>query len=114
MFSRFKAVKNGVFRKALFFQQDLWKFNLSSYDYIVIFGVEQMVHSVIFIYFLFFFIKKIKLQMKKLEEKFVKEAANNATIIACRFPLPNIEPIQTIDNGINTVWVYKIKKNDIV
>lgn len=42
-FSRISAIKNGVFNKTTFFQKDLWKFNTSVYDYVVIFGVEQMV-----------------------------------------------------------------------
>lgn len=42
-YSRLSALKNGVFDRTNFFRKDLWKFDVSSYKYIVIFGVEQMV-----------------------------------------------------------------------
>lgn len=42
-FSRLSALQNRVFNKTKFYQKDLWKFDTSVYDYVVIFGVEQMV-----------------------------------------------------------------------
>ena len=50
--------------------------------------------------------------MANIEEKFLKEAKNNTTIISCRYPLPNLAPIKMIGNGLHTVWVYKINKDD--
>lgn len=41
--SRLAALKEGVGAKTRFYRKDLWKFNLKPYDYVVIFGVEQMV-----------------------------------------------------------------------
>jgi len=42
----------------------------------------------------------------KIEEDCDK-SGNNLTVIACRFPLPNWQPIQLIGSGIDTVWVYR-------
>lgn len=49
--------------------------------------------------------------MADLEKKFLRESPNGSNIVACRFPLPNLIPIKTIGNGIDTVWVYEIKRN---
>lgn len=49
-YSRLSAIKNRVSSKTKIFRKDLWKFNISSYDNIVIFGVEEMV----LLHFLFF------------------------------------------------------------
>lgn len=45
--------------------------------------------------------------MDRLETKFENETNNDVRIVACRFPLPNWEPIETIGEGIDTVWLYK-------
>lgn len=42
-YSRVSALMNGVSNKTAFFRKDLWKLDLSKYDYITVFGVEQMV-----------------------------------------------------------------------
>lgn len=42
-YSRLSALYHGVFNQTKFYQKDLWKFDVSPYKYIVIFGVEQMV-----------------------------------------------------------------------
>lgn len=76
--------------KAKFYRKDLWKFPLSSYNYCIIFGVEEM--------------------MEKLEEKFEKELPASSTIIACRFPLKNRIPSEVITDGdTDSVWVYHKK-----
>ncbi|XP_063423261.1 ATP synthase subunit C lysine N-methyltransferase-like isoform X2 [Mytilus trossulus] len=46
-------------------------------------------------------------KMDRLETKFENETNNDVRIVACRFPLPNWEPIETIGEGIDTVWLYK-------
>ncbi|XP_060533754.1 ATP synthase subunit C lysine N-methyltransferase isoform X2 [Cylas formicarius] len=88
LYSKFSAFKTGH-HQAKFYRNDLWKFDLSNYDNIVVFGVEQMMH--------------------KLEKKFIKECKTNCNVLACRFPLPNLVPIETIGHGIDRVWVYNIK-----
>ncbi|XP_075152505.1 ATP synthase subunit C lysine N-methyltransferase [Haematobia irritans] len=89
--SRLAALREGkeVSSKTKFFRRDLWKFNLKSYDYVVIFGVEQM--------------------MKDLEAKLIAEVPNSK-VIACRFPLPTLEPLKVIDEGVNSVWFYDLSK----
>lgn len=89
-YSRLAALRGGVFGRTKFFRKDLWKYDISGYDNIVIFGVEQM--------------------MAELEEKIRNEAQPNATIIACRFPFPTLHPVKTVDDGIDSVWVYSNNK----
>lgn len=48
--------------------------------------------------------------MQELEKKLLKEASPDSKIIACRFPLPNLQPNQILGVGIDTVWLYDIKK----
>ena len=105
-YSRMSALANSVYGRTKFYRRDLWKFDVSPYDNIVIFGVEQMVSIELFS-------KSIELdiyifsQMEDLEKKLLNEVRKDSTIIACRFKFPNMEPIKTIDAGVDTVWVYK-------
>ncbi|CAG2257721.1 Protein N-lysine methyltransferase FAM173B,Protein N-lysine methyltransferase FAM173A [Mytilus edulis] len=87
LFSRWNARRNKVHKLTTFQTKDLWKTNVGSYNNISIFGVESM--------------------MDRLETKFENETNNDVRIVACRFPLPNWEPIETIGEGIDTVWLYK-------
>ncbi|XP_062536455.1 ATP synthase subunit C lysine N-methyltransferase [Armigeres subalbatus] len=86
-YSRLAALKGGVFGQTKFYRKDLWKYDISKYNNIVIFGVEQM--------------------MADLEKKIQDEAKPDSTIIACRFPFPMLQPTKTIDDGIDSVWVYQ-------
>ncbi|KAG5877950.1 hypothetical protein JTB14_001180 [Gonioctena quinquepunctata] len=88
-YSKLWALRNGLHKSTRFFRRDLWRYNISKYDNIVIFGVEQM--------------------MDNLEKKFLSECKPECCIIACRFPLPNRTPIKTIGQGVDTVWVYSCK-----
>lgn len=45
--------------------------------------------------------------MEDIEQKFNTELQKDSVIIACRFPLPNTNPIATIGEGVDTVWLYK-------
>lgn len=47
--------------------------------------------------------------MKDLETKLIAEAPSSK-VIACRFPLPNLVPLKTIDEGVNTVWFYDLSQ----
>ena len=48
------------------------------------------------------------IQMPKLQEKLAQELKNDGVVIACRFPFPNEwTPTDSIDEGIDTVWLYK-------
>ncbi|KAK9892754.1 hypothetical protein WA026_021947 [Henosepilachna vigintioctopunctata] len=90
LYSKFDAWQWGLKNKCQFFRKDLWKYNVSKYDNIVIFGVEQM--------------------MEDLEKKLQRECKNGCRIIACRFPLPNEIPIIAIGSGVDTVWLYKMER----
>jgi len=89
-YSRFNTLRNGLSSKTRFFQKDLWKFSLAPYDNVVIFGVEQM--------------------MQDLEKKILNECKDSCNIIACRFPLPNLQPRRIIGLGVDTVWVYDLSE----
>lgn len=43
LYSKIDTLLKGLSGQAQFFRKDLWKYNISGYDNIVIFGVEQMV-----------------------------------------------------------------------
>ncbi|XP_052888501.1 ATP synthase subunit C lysine N-methyltransferase [Anopheles moucheti] len=86
-YSRLAALRNGVFNRTSFFRKDLWKFSLAPYDHIVIFGVEQM--------------------MEDLEKKILSEAAPGTTVIACRFPFPSMKTVDRIEEGVDSVWLYR-------
>lgn len=88
LYSKLSAWRQGLSHSAIFKKQNLWKTNLSQYDNIVIFGVEQM--------------------MQPFEDKLNKELSANGRVVACRFPLPSWEPIATIGTGVDTVWLYKL------
>ncbi|XP_017781383.1 PREDICTED: protein FAM173B [Nicrophorus vespilloides] len=92
LYSRIDAFKRGksVSSRTNFFRKNLWKYGISDYDNIVIFGVEQM--------------------MADLEKKFIAECKSDCKIIACRFPLPNLKPIRTVGEGVDTVWLYEMSK----
>ncbi|KAI4484203.1 hypothetical protein M0804_007659 [Polistes exclamans] len=86
-YSRLMAFKNGLRSQTCFFRENLWKCDLRNYNNVILFGVEQM--------------------MGDIEEKFNTELQKDSVIIACRFPLPNMNPIATIGEGVDTVWLYK-------
>ncbi|XP_070494064.1 ATP synthase subunit C lysine N-methyltransferase [Chironomus tepperi] len=90
LYSRLASLRSGTSKNTKFFRKDLWKYPLDSYNYCVIFGVEEM--------------------MIKLEEKFDKELKKGSTVIACRFPLPNKSPTRVLSDGdVDTVWIYDYK-----
>ncbi|KAF5280479.1 hypothetical protein FQA39_LY18060 [Lamprigera yunnana] len=90
MYSKFAATAEGLHCNTKFYRSNLWKFPLSTYDNIIIFGVEQM--------------------MQDLENKIVTECKWNCNVVTCRFPLPNLVPLQTIGHGTDTVWLYDLNQ----
>ncbi|CAG4932795.1 unnamed protein product [Colias eurytheme] len=89
-YSRIASIFNKQYNKTRFFKRNLWTFDLKPYNNIVIFGVEQM--------------------MNDFEKKVLKEVENETVIVVCRFPLPNMVPIETIGHGVDTVWKYIVKR----
>lgn len=89
-YSRIAALLNPLYRETKFYRHNLWSFDLKPYDNIVIFGVEQM--------------------MCEFENKLIQEANDGTVVVACRFPLPNMIPVETIGHGVDTVWKYVVKR----
>ncbi|XP_033324864.1 ATP synthase subunit C lysine N-methyltransferase [Megalopta genalis] len=89
-YSRLKALFTGFSSQTKFIRQNLWTYNLNNYNNIILFGVGQM--------------------MQEIEDKFLMELQEDCTIVACRFPLPNMCAIKVIGEGVDTVWVYKVPK----
>lgn len=109
-YSRLSSLYNGVFGQTKFYKRDLWKFDVSPYKYIVIFGVEQMVNIRPLILRSRISIFRSLFQMNDLERKLLEEAREDSKIIACRFPLPNMKANRIVGEGIDTVWLYELRK----
>lgn len=89
-YSRFAALLSSQSKNTTFYRRNLWTFSLKPYNNIVIFGVEQM--------------------MTEFESKLLAETESDTVVVACRFPLPNMVPVETIGHGIDTVWKYVVKR----
>ncbi|XP_026314264.1 protein N-lysine methyltransferase FAM173B [Hyposmocoma kahamanoa] len=89
-YSRIAALLDPKCRDSKFYRKNLWTFDLKPYENIVIFGVQQM--------------------MSEFEKKLLKEANHDTVVVACRFPLPNMVPTETIGHGVDTVWKYIVKR----
>ncbi|XP_013189638.2 ATP synthase subunit C lysine N-methyltransferase [Amyelois transitella] len=89
-YSRVAALFTPQCRDTRFYRKNLWNFDLKPYENIVIFGVEQM--------------------MRDFEKKLLNETNSGTVVVACRFPLPNMIPIETIGHGVDTVWKYVVKR----
>ncbi|CAH1774972.1 unnamed protein product [Owenia fusiformis] len=92
-YSRLRSYQLGLHKQTAFYRKDLWKVDLTSYNTVMIFGVEQM--------------------MEPLEIKLDKELQEDGQVIACRFPLPKWTPTDIIGEGIDTVWLYKKQRDDL-
>ena len=86
IYSKIAARVKGLQNKAKFQREDLWTVDLSGYDKIVIFGVSEM--------------------MPTLKEKLEREMKYGCKVVACRFPMPSWTPVTSLDEGIDSVWVY--------
>ncbi|XP_022102632.1 protein FAM173B-like [Acanthaster planci] len=85
-YSRLTARLQGLHSRANFQRRDLWKVDLSRFESTVVFGVPSM--------------------MPKLRGKLREELCADGVVIACRFPFPDVEPVKSIDEGVDTVWLY--------
>ena len=88
LYSKFQAWNTGLSNRAKFYRTDLWKANYSTFDNVIIFGVEEM--------------------MLQLEKKLLTEMKSGSKIIACRFPLPTLTPSYVYGQGVDTVWSYHV------
>lgn len=80
-------------KKPSYFRSDLWKFDLSVYDNISIFGVQSM--------------------MEPFREHLLRHNVGDQTIFACRFPIKGLQKIDEIGSGIDTVWIYRICRSGL-
>jgi hypothetical protein len=85
LFKLFK-IRSGFQYRPRFLCKNLWNVNMSNYDVIVVFGVQEM--------------------MKDLAVKLDKEISADAKIVSCRFPINEYNSIFMVDDGIDSVWVY--------
>eukprot|EP01135_Chromosphaera_perkinsii_P002100 Nk52_evm34s217 gene=Nk52_evmTU34s217 len=91
-YSRYSALRQGAAASTEFHVKDLWKTDLSQFDVLTVFGVEEM--------------------MVDLEKKLSKEMKPDAVIFACRFQFPTWQPFfETVDRkgkmGTDSVWAYR-------
>ena len=85
-YSRYRSLREGTSRSTRFRTCNLWKHDLSSYNNIVIFGVDSM--------------------MNQLQQKLAEEMSTDARVIACRFPFESCTPTETVGDGLDSVWLY--------
>ena len=90
LYSKMAARVTGLGGSATFQRTDLWKTDLSEYDKIVIFGVAEM--------------------MPTLREKLLREMKKESKVVVCRFPIPNWKPVDLIEEGIDSVWLYSVDR----
>lgn len=69
-----------------FHRADLWKFDMSKYDVIVVFGVQEM--------------------MADLASKLKKEMKPDCLIVSCRSPITEYKSIYHLDEDIDSIWIY--------
>ena len=85
LWSKLSAYSKGVNKVAEFHRRDLWNVELTRYDVIIIFGVEEM--------------------MEELKLKLNSELRKGSFVISGRFPLQRMTQ-QVIGNGAERIWVY--------
>ena len=45
--------------------------------------------------------------MQGLEDKLNAEMKDSAQVVACRFPFPSWKPCGIIEEGVDSVWLYR-------
>ena len=88
LYSKLKSWTTGTERNRVrFLKQDIFATDFTQYDNVVVFGVDSL--------------------MPELEKRFTSlPHEHRFNVVACRFPLPNIIPVSTVGQGIDTVWLY--------
>ncbi len=69
-----------------FRRADLWKMDMSEYDVIVVFGVQEM--------------------MADLASKLKKEMRPGCLIVSCRSPINEYKSIFHLDEELDSIWIY--------
>jgi hypothetical protein len=75
-----------VLTRPRFVRADFWKVSMKEHDYIVIFGVQEM--------------------MKDLASKLKEEMKPDALIVSCRNPVPNYKSVHFLEDELDSVWIY--------
>lgn len=91
-FCRLHSLFTGQMVKLKYVRGDLWKYPMNRYDYICIFGVESM--------------------MKPFARYLIDQNNRNQIIFACRFPIEDLNQVDAVGSGIDTVWIYKLDTSD--
>ena len=86
LYSKISARLQKLSATATFERRDLWKVEYKNYDNIVIFGVADM--------------------MDELSVKLEEDMCDNSRVIACRFEIPRWTPVQEIQDGVDSAWLY--------
>lgn len=82
-------IQNAPLYYPRFIRADLWKTDMSEYDLIVVFGVQEM--------------------MADLASKLKKEMKPNCLIVSCRSPIVEYKSIYHLDEDIDSIWIYDKK-----
>ncbi|VDO14653.1 unnamed protein product, partial [Haemonchus placei] len=88
-YSKYRAARAGLGRKAKFHRMDIFKTELEPFNTAVIFGAENLMTDMV----------------PKLSEM-----RSGTALLACRFPLPECDHFQSvaqIGEGIDAVYVYR-------
>ena len=78
--------KSYLIQRPRFRRADFWRVDMSEYDVIVVFGVQEM--------------------MKDLGDKLRSEMKANSLIVSCRNPIPSYKSVYTIEDDMDSVWIY--------
>jgi SAM-dependent methyltransferase len=81
-----EGLKSSKLYRPTFRRADLWKVDMSEYDVIVVFGVQEM--------------------MAELAVKLKKEMQNDTLIVSCRYPIEAYKSIYNLDDELDSVWIY--------
>lgn len=87
-YSRARAFWQGVSHLAAFKRCDMWKVDLSQFDNIVVFGVDEI--------------------MDTMERKIISEVGSGTRVIVSRFRLPTLRHFKQMETGSGTLWVYQL------
>ena len=88
LYSRARAFWRGVGHLTAFKRQDMWKADLSNFDNVVVFGVEEI--------------------MNLMEKKIVSEVSSGTRVIVSRFKFPTLEHYKQLETGSGLLWVYQL------
>jgi hypothetical protein len=94
LFSRIRAKMMGLSSDSVRFERrDLFQVDYSKFDNVVVFGVDSLMPE----------LERLFLSLREHQHS----SGHKLNVVACRFPLPNIEPVHVVGQGIDSVWLYR-------